>query len=63
MGNVGIAQNDHPAHSCHFDGKRMKIKTPYVGVLLTDLLDPVQSLTVDIGSQNILMTLKDNGND
>ena len=63
MGNVGIAQNDHPAQSCHFDGKCMKIKTPYVGVLLTDLLDPVQSLTVDIGSQNILMTLKDNGND
>ena len=63
MGNVGIAQIDHPAQSCHFDGKCMKIKTPYVGVLLTDLLDPVQSLTVDIGSQNILMTLKDNGND
>ena len=48
MGNVGIAQTGH-YQLCR-------------GV--ADLLDPVlQSLTVDIGSQNILMTLKDNGND
>ena len=47
MGNVGIAQTDH-YQLCR-------------GV--ADLLDPVQSLAVDIGSRNILMALKDNGND
>ena len=47
MGNVGIAQTDH-YQLCRD---------------VADLLDPVQSLAVDIGSRNILMALKDNGND